>query len=68
MTPQERFLAHRVGEEWLWLRLNANAQATREDALEYLRSQCGYHNGHCRYVTSAYCEIDCPYRPEDWPC
>jgi hypothetical protein len=64
VTPTERFYQHRLQEELVWLRLHVRYDLTEEDALEYLRSQCGFANGACRYVASDYCRLDCPFRPE----
>lgn len=65
MDQAARFLQHRVHEELVWLRLHVDPQATEADALDYLRAQCGFHNGRCQYAPSDYCRLDCPYRPED---
>ena len=64
----ERFLRHRLREEWAWLRQHHDPQATEADALAYLRSQCGFAPGACRYQATDYCLDDCPFRPEDLPC
>lgn len=68
MTPAERFLAHRLQEELVWLRLHVRDDLTEEDALVYLRNQCGFVGGTCRYVASLYCRVDCPFRPEEGLC
>lgn len=65
MDPAERFLRHRVREEWEWLRLHHDPHATEAEALAYVRSQCGFVNGRCAYAQSDYCVFDCPFRLED---
>lgn len=65
MSPVERFLAHRVREEWHWLQ-SIDPHATEEDAMDYLHGQCALDQGACRYWVSAYCQFDCPFRPEAW--
>lgn len=64
MDQAERFLKHRIQEELLWQRVHTDPHATETDALAYLRSQCGFDQGGCRYATSDYCVLDCPFRPE----
>jgi hypothetical protein len=68
MTPAERFLAHRLHEELVWLRLHVRDELTEAEALAYLRDQCGFAHGWCRYATSDYCVLDCPFRPEEGLC
>lgn len=68
MNGADRFLAHRLHEEWVWMRGNIDPHATEADALAYLRSQCGFDDGGCAYAPSDYCRLDCPFRPEDAPC
>lgn len=66
MDHAERFLLHRVAEEWIWIKLHTDPDATEADVLAYLRSQCGLTEPRqCRYAPSEYCVLDCPYRPED---
>lgn len=59
-----RFLQHRVHEELAWLREHVDVQTTEAEAMAYLRSQCGWEDGTCRYVASEYCELDCPFKED----
>jgi hypothetical protein len=67
MTPTERFYQHRLHEELIWLRLHVRYDYTEAEAMAYLHDQCGFTNGTCRYATSDYCVLDCPFRPETLP-
>jgi hypothetical protein len=65
MDHVARFLAHRLHEELAWMRAQLDPDSTEAEAMAYLRDQCGYSNGGCRYWVSDYCALDCPFRPED---
>lgn len=64
MDATVRFLMHRLYEELIWLR-QLDLTMTLDDAMAYLRDQCGFVGPDCRYARSEYCVLDCPFRPAE---
>jgi hypothetical protein len=45
-----------------YLELNVDADATDEDAVDYLSEECGKdHNGFCSQAGTEYCDFECPF-------
>jgi hypothetical protein len=62
---QNRFLQHRIHEEWQWMQDNYEGDITEQDALDHLLAECGQTNdGDCLQAGSEYCDFECPFRDE----
>jgi hypothetical protein len=61
----DRFLQHRIREEWQWMQDNYEEDITERDALDHLLQECGQtDDGDCLHAGSEYCDFDCPFRDE----
>ena len=61
----DRFLAHRIRSTWQWMQDNFDDddEVTEEDALDYLREECGQTpDGGCLLAGSEQCDFECPFR------
>jgi hypothetical protein len=60
---QDRFLQHRLREEWQWMQDNYEGDITEQDALEHLLQECGQTgDGDCLLAGSEQCDFECPFR------
>ena len=57
---------HAIRETREYLELNADPDATDEDAADYLMHECGKdQNGRCSLAGTEYCDFECPFSNED---
>lgn len=60
---QDRFLQHRIHEEWQWMQDNDDEEVTEQDALDHLLQECGQtDDGDCLLGGSESCDFECPFR------
>jgi len=55
-------LREAIKETKEWLEINSDPDATDEDAIEDLLSECGQDSsGYCSQAGSEYCDFECPF-------
>lgn len=55
-------LKHAIRETKEYLQLNVDADASDDDAAEYLSEECGKdQRGRCSMAGTEYCDFECPF-------